>query len=188
LFSLRLTNTIITTLVSSGRPLLDVRILEPWPDEFNKDEIAENYPLFLAGYEPDIRSSLGVPLLQSDNVLSVLRFRSRANQSYQARHALFAQWIGDQFAGVIANSLLISEHQQVESALHEAEQKYRVLVENANDPIVLLQDGTIVYCNSAFETLIVYESEAIQDFDFVKDLPLIFKNIYWNTIVFGCWA
>lgn len=72
--------------------------------------------------------------------------------------------------------------------MHEAEQKYRVLVENANDPIVLLQDGTIVYCNSAFETLIVYESEAIQDFDFVKDLPLIFKNIYWNTIVFGCWA
>ncbi len=46
-----------------------------------------------------------------------------------------------------------------EEALREAEEKYRTLVEYANDAIVILQRGETVYCNPAFVTLLGYAVE-----------------------------
>ncbi|MDP6453668.1 MAG: GAF domain-containing protein [SAR202 cluster bacterium] len=143
---------------------------------FTRDDIAENYPFFLPGYDAGIRSSLSVPLIQADEVVSVLQFRSRDTQAYQKRDTVLAQSIGDQIAGALSNSRLFVERQVAQAALSEAEEKYRVLVENANDSIVLLRNGKIVYCNSAFETLLGYSSEEIAYLDFVNDVAPGFQE------------
>jgi len=43
----------------------------------------------------------------------------------------------------------ITEHKQMENALQESEEKYRTLVERANDGICIIQDSIIKFCNPA---------------------------------------
>jgi GAF domain-containing protein len=126
-----------------------------------REEISEQLPGFLPIYDAGIRSSLAVPLIQADVFVAVMQVRSFADGAYDQHDAILVQRVGDQIAGAIANSLLYTERQVAESALHETEEKYRVLVENANDSIVLVNDGKIVYCNSAFENLLGYSLDEL---------------------------
>ncbi|MCH8309370.1 MAG: GAF domain-containing protein, partial [Chloroflexi bacterium] len=138
--------------------------------DFSRDQIANEFPLLRAGYDSGIRSSLGVPLVHADVFVAVLQFRSRIDVAYEHRHTVLAQRIGDQIAGAIANSILNAERQLAEMALKEAEETYRVLVENANDSIILLRDGKVVYCNSALENLLGYSNDEMQTIDFANNI------------------
>jgi two-component system cell cycle sensor histidine kinase/response regulator CckA len=121
-----------------------------------REEISEQLTGFLPIFDAGIRSSIAVPLIQADVFVAVMQVRTFADGAYDQHDATLAQRVGDQIAGAIANSLLYTERQVAESALHETEEKYRVLVENSNDSIVLVRDGKVVYCNSAFENLLGY--------------------------------
>lgn len=59
--------------------------------------------------------------------------------------------------------------ERVEQALMEAEEKYRTLVENANDAILIIQDETTVYRNPTYQKLIGYSVEETRDLSF-RDL------------------
>ncbi len=48
--------------------------------------------------------------------------------------------------GVLAVILLLKEQQ--DAILAESEERYRALVETANDAVLMIQDATIVFCNS----------------------------------------
>lgn len=54
-----------------------------------------------------------------------------------------------------------SDEQFTEAALKESEEKYRTLVENANDGIIIVQDGIIVYANPMMAQLDGSTVEAI---------------------------
>ena len=42
---------------------------------------------------------------------------------------------------------LETEHERAQEALRESEEKYRILVEQANDGILIIQDGMIKFAN-----------------------------------------
>ncbi|PON15511.1 hypothetical protein C2W62_23390 [Candidatus Entotheonella serta] len=60
----------------------------------------------------------------------------------------------NQFAGYWGTATDITEQMQAETSLREAEEKYRTLVEQANDAIIVVQDDCIVYRNQAFTAML----------------------------------
>jgi PAS domain S-box-containing protein len=55
----------------------------------------------------------------------------------------------------------ISEQERTESELRESEEKYRILVENANDAIYINQEGMLKFCNPVTEKLTGYSKQEL---------------------------
>ena len=53
----------------------------------------------------------------------------------------------------------ISERKQMEEALRKSEEKYRLLVENANEAILVIQEGMIKYANPRAVKIIRYSED-----------------------------
>ncbi|MDY7075513.1 MAG: PAS domain S-box protein [Chloroflexota bacterium] len=62
----------------------------------------------------------------------------------------------------------ITERKQAEEALRESEEKYRHLVERANDGIVIAQDTLLKYANRRFVETVGYKVEDVIDTPFVN--------------------
>lgn len=62
----------------------------------------------------------------------------------------------------------ITERKQVEEALKESEEKYRNLVERANDGILIIQDGLIKYANPYITKLWVGDIQELLETSFLK--------------------
>ncbi len=66
----------------------------------------------------------------------------------------------------------ISKRKEIERALKESEEKYRMLITEARDGIIITQDGDFIYVNAAFCEMMEYEEDEVlhQPFlDFVID-------------------
>jgi PAS domain S-box-containing protein len=87
---------------------------------------------------------------------------------------------------VIGTHTDITERKQMEEALRESEEKYRILVEKANEAIVIIQDGTLVFTNRRTSELTGIPATDLKDrpfFDFVwpEDRELAIKNYRKRT-------
>jgi PAS domain S-box-containing protein len=64
----------------------------------------------------------------------------------------------------------ITARKNIEEALEKSEEKYRLIVENANDGIEITQNNRIIYSNNKFADLLGYNKEELQD--------VLFENIF----------
>ena len=60
----------------------------------------------------------------------------------------------------------ITERKNIEEALKESEEKYRLIVEHANDGIEITQDDKIIYSNARFAEMLGYTQEEIMNVSF----------------------
>ncbi|MCF8065126.1 MAG: PAS domain S-box protein [Desulfarculaceae bacterium] len=68
----------------------------------------------------------------------------------------------------LGNVVDITQRKATEEALKQSEEQYRLLVDNAQDAIYILQDGVFVFANPEVERLIGYTQEELLSLDFRK--------------------
>jgi PAS domain S-box-containing protein len=76
--------------------------------------------------------------------------------------------ISDKFSGTTAIFNEITQRKKTETALKESEQKYRALVDNAVNGVVLILDDEFAYVNQAYADIVGYR------LDELYELPLLF--------------
>jgi len=80
--------------------------------------------------------------------------------------------------GVISVARDITERKRAEEALQKSEEKYRVLVENANEAILVIQDGVLKFANARASELFGYSFEdgvgrAFNEFIHPDDIAMV---------------
>ncbi|MFQ6617546.1 MAG: PAS domain-containing protein, partial [Fidelibacterota bacterium] len=72
--------------------------------------------------------------------------------------------------GSIGVSVDISEKKRLQEKLRLSEEKYRILVEQSNDAIYILQEGKFVYINPKFKEILGYslEETTAENFNFMN--------------------
>ena len=84
-------------------------------------------------------------------------------------------------AGIVANFRDITDRKQAEEALQKSEEYFRVLTENALDPIMILEtDGTIRYESPSIQSVLGYRPKELVgknyiDFVHPQDVPDLIK-------------
>jgi PAS domain S-box-containing protein len=79
--------------------------------------------------------------------------------------------------GIIAVGQDITERKRMEEALRISEEKYRLLVENANDGIVIIQDGVIKFANPRALKVAGYSANELITMPFIELVEEGDKNI-----------
>lgn len=93
----------------------------------------------------------GYPLVVEDQLVGVLALLSRQPLTHTTRLELFS----------IANEIALGiQHKRVEAALRQSEARYRSIVENTSDLIVILSlDGKFSYASPNYRQVLGYDSE-----------------------------
>jgi signal transduction histidine kinase len=86
-------------------------------------------------------------------------------------------------AGAINETLASMEEFQNE--LQTSEKKYRVLVENANEAIIVTQDGLLKYVNPKTVEIAGYSKEELTSRPFVEFIPQMISRWWLNAILKG---
>ena len=73
----------------------------------------------------------------------------------------------DEPIGIIGVTRNITERKQAEDALRESEEKYRNLIERANDGIIIVQDGIVKFVNNRMADLFGYNIGEMHDTPFL---------------------
>lgn len=73
-------------------------------------------------------------------------------------------------SAVLGNNMDITERKEVERALQESEEKYRLLVEHANEAIFIAQDNVIKFSNPRAQALIGYSADELMEIPFLNHI------------------
>ena len=84
----------------------------------------------------------------------------------KSRHVLLSAVLdGDILSGMIMD---ISDRKLSEEAIKESEEKCRMLIENIQDGVFIIQDAKIKFSNEAFAKMIGYTAEEVIGIDIQK--------------------
>lgn len=103
-------------------------------------------------------SMICVPLINKNITVGVLKVVSPVAHNFSEKHVTILRII----AGLLSASIAQSE---AHKRLHDSERKFRTLVEDASDGIVISKDGLGVESNPAFQRIFGYSPEEIKGMD-----------------------
>jgi len=112
----------------------------------------------------ETKSILCVPLKSKAKLIGVLEVINKVDgTSFTKEDELLLCIFGYQAAVALENARLhgelknrLEEHKYTKDALQESEEKYRNLVERANDGVVIVQDGIVEFANNRIADLFGY--------------------------------
>jgi PAS domain S-box-containing protein len=118
-------------------------------------------------------------------VVSNVDERRRAEEALRKAHDELEQRVRERTAELQkANDELkrkIAEHKQADEALRESEEKYRILIENANDAIFIVQDDRVKFPNPRAQEMTPYSGEELAKISFSdlihpEDREMVLEN------------
>lgn len=103
---------------------------------------------------------------KNGRVIGLLHFICSNGKRFPAEvsNSLFYDHEGNLRTSMIIRD--ISERRKAEEALRESEERYRLIVENANDGIEITQNDHIIFCNTRFAEMLGYTIEELQNIHF----------------------
>ena len=113
--------------------------------------------------DPHIRFYAGAPLIAADgSALGTLCVIDQEPRELSEAQKQALQALGRHVVNLLELRRSIMEQKQIEEALHESEERFRDLVENANDLIQICDmDGSILYTNRAWREALGYSEKEI---------------------------
>jgi PAS domain S-box-containing protein len=103
---------------------------------------------------------LGVPLKIENEIMGMICVQSYTDASlYTEKDIEILEFVSDEIAITI-------ERKQAEEKLKESEEKYRLIVENANDGIEITQEDEIIFANRQFAEILGYKLDELKDIPF----------------------
>jgi len=145
------------------------------------EEYANRFPGLLPLLHAGFHSVMMVPLLSQDRVIGILNIQ-RETLSFTEENLGLGEKVGAQIAGAIANAQLYAEREKAERAHKESEEKYRLLVENANDAIFILQDKVVRFSNPKTAELLGYGTQELATIPFSQHIHPADREVAqgWN--------
>ncbi len=123
----------------------------------------------------DIIRELVVPIIREDKIVAILGIGNKP-ADYTEKDVEFVSFLADV-------AWEITKHKQAEDTLRESEEKYRLIVETANEGIRVMDDRLIVtYINQKIADMLGYAREEMigrnwTDFLFQEDIPDFNKKL-----------
>lgn len=112
-------------------------------------------------------SWLGVPLKTKDSIIGVIAVQSYTeNTHYWQKEKEILEYVSAQVATVIQRKQAEDERNKTLIALKESEERYRLIVENANDGIEINQNNKIIYANNRFACMLGYTNAELSKLSF----------------------
>jgi PAS domain S-box-containing protein len=80
----------------------------------------------------------------------------------------------------------VTEKRALERRLRESEEKYRIMIEKANDGIIIIQEGLIKFANKKFQEMLGYTAGEVKSLDYKKILaPEEYdpnREVFWKEL------
>ncbi|MFC1579595.1 response regulator [Thermodesulfobacteriota bacterium] len=110
-----------------------------------------------------IKSIMCVPLVTKSRIRGVIYVHSvQVPRGFRKDDLHFLTALSSPVALAIENALLYKKRRKTEEALRESEEKYRILIENANDAILVVQNEKIVFSNPVTLKLFGYLGDELE--------------------------
>ena len=135
------------------RPLGNLLQEEPFMLNRGPTDELQNWRRFGDESRPSA-SLLFAPVCFGDEVCGLLSAQSYTPQRYQAADLAILKSIADTIAPALRRV-------QMEKNLRESEEKYRLLIENVNDAIVISQNDKFIFFNPRFAEMLGYKPEEL---------------------------
>ena len=146
------------------------------------------HPHYVRKAGEETKSELAVPIKSGQKVIGVLDLQDDESDSFDESDVMLMETLADQIATAIENARLyeavqeeLAERVRTEEALRISEERYRVVVENANEAILVIQDGAFQFVNPAAAAITGYPADELTSRQFVEfvhpdDKEMVFER------------